>query len=285
MKYGFILKEQDKFPVTVLCRVMEVRRSSYYDWKKHRSCRVYNKNELNFRREMKRLFTESRQSIGSRRMTKMLNRLGFKIGRYKTMRLMKEMNLVVKLKRKYKATTNSHHKLPVADNILDRSFCPTKPNSAWGSDITYIWTAQGWLYLAVIIDMYSKKIIGWCTDKRMTKSIVIRALLMAVGIRNPKPGLIIHSDRGSQYASYDYQRLLKQFGMTPSMSRKGNCWDNAPTESFFGSLKQEWIGDNYYLTLEQAIYDIREYISVYYNANRLHSSLGYLTPMEFEKCA
>ena len=181
-------------------------------------------------------------------MAKMLTRLGFEIGRYKTRRLMKEMNLIVKLKRKYKAITNSSHKLPVADNILDRSFCPAKPNLAWVSDIKYVWTSQGWLCLAVIIDMYSKKIIGWCTDKRMTKSIVIRSLLMAVGIRNSKPGLIIHSDRGSQYVSHDYQRLLKQFGMIPSMSRKGNCWDNAPTESFFGSLKQEWIGDNYYLT-------------------------------------
>ena len=248
MKYGFILKEQDKFPVTVLCRLMKVRRSSYYDWKKHRSCRVYNKNELDIRREMKRLFRGTRQAIGSRRMAKMLTRLGFEIGRYKTRRLMKEMNLIAKLKRKYKAITNSSHKLPVADNILDRSFCPAKPNLAWVSDIKYVWTSQGWLCLAVIIDMYSKKIIGWCTDKRMTKYIVISSLLMAVGIRNSKPGLIIHSDRGSQYVSHDYQRLLKQFGMIPSMSRKGNCWDNAPTESFFGSLKQEWIGDNYYLT-------------------------------------
>lgn len=264
---------------------MAVKRSSYYDWKANRFGRVIPVEELNIRREIKRLFSESRQSIGSRRMYKKLQKLGFDVGRYKAQRLMREMNLVVKYKRKYKATTNSRHNLPVAENILNRDFNPEKPNQAWGSDITYVWTAAGWVYLAVIIDLYSKKVVGWCTDSRMTKSLVIRALMMAVSLRKPKSGLILHSDRGSQYASHDYQNQLKRFGIITSMSRKANCWDNAPTESFFGSLKQEWIGNTWYQTKEQAISDIREYIAVYYNAKRLHSSIGYMTPLEFEKCA
>lgn len=264
---------------------MQVKRSSYYDWKANSLSRVVDVTELNIRREMKRLFDESRQSIGSRRMCKMLQKIGFNIGRFKARRLMKSLNLVVKYKRRFKATTNSRHNLPVAENVLDREFYPEGANKVWGSDITYIWTASGWLYLAIIIDLYSKKVVGWCVDSRMTKSLVMRALLMAVNLRKPKPGLILHSDRGSQYASHDYQKLLRRFDIVTSMSRKGNCWDNAPTESFFGSLKQEWIGDTLYLTREQAICDIREYVGIYYNAKRLHSSLGYLTPMEFEKCA
>jgi putative transposase len=264
---------------------MEVKRSSYYEWKMNRSSCVINANELNIRREMKRLFDESRQSIGSRRMCIMLQKIGFDIGRFKTRRLMKAMNLIVKYKRRFKATTNSRHNLPIAKNVLDREFNPEEPNQVWSSDITYVWTTNGWLYLAVIIDLYSKRIVGWCIDSRMSKSLVIRALMMAVNMRKPRRGLILHSDRGSQYASRDYQQLLTRFGITASMSRKGNCWDNAPTESFFASLKQEWIGDVLYHTREQAISDIREYIAVYYNAKRLHSSLGYMTPVEFEKCA
>lgn len=264
---------------------MGVKRSSYYDWKMNRSSSVIDAYELEIRRETKRLFDESRQSIGSRRMCKMLQKLGFTIGRFKTRRLMKAMNLVIKCKRRFKATSNSRHNLPIAENVLDRGFNPKMPNKVWSSDITYIWTTKGWLYLAIIIDLYSKKVVGWCIDSRITKSIVIRALIMAVNLRKLKPGLIFHSDRGSQYASLEFQKLLTRFGIVASMSRKGNCWDNAPTESFFGRLKQEWIGDTLYLTKEEAICDIREYIAVYYNAKRVHSSLGYRTPMEFEKCA
>lgn len=285
MKYGFILNESENYPVTILCRVMEVKRSCYYVWKANHLNNVICAEELEIRREMKRLFSESRQSMGSRRMQKQLNALGFSVGRYKVRRLMKSLNLVVKSKRKYKATTDSRHNFPVAENILNRNFNPDKPNQAWASDITYVWTVEGWLYLAVIIDLYSRRVIGWCIDHRMTKSIVIRALMMAVNLRQPKAGLVLHSDRGSQYASHDYQKLLKRFDITASMSRKGNCWDNAPTERFFSSLKREWIGDAVYHTRAQAMNDIREYIGIYYNAKRLHSSLGYMTPVRYEKCA
>ena len=156
---------------------------------------------------------------------------------------MKSLQLKVKQKRKFKVTTDSNHKLPVATNVLNREFSPSAPNQAWGSDITYLWTQQGWIYLAVIIDLYSRRVVGWSIDRRMKKALVIRALMMAVNLRKPPPGLIHHSDRGSQYASHDYQKLLKQHGMICSMSRKGNCWDNSPVERFFGSLKREWTGD------------------------------------------
>jgi transposase InsO family protein len=208
---------------------------------------------------------------------------GFKIGRYRTRRLMKVLNLKVKQKRKYKVTTDSKHHLSVAENVLNRQFSPTAPNQAWGADITYLWTQEGWIYLAVVIDLYSRRVVGWAMDRHMKKALVIRALMMAINLRKPSPGLIHHSDRGSQYASHAYQALLQQHGMICSMSRKGNCWDNAPVERFFSSLKREWTGDRLYRTRQEAIADVREYVAVYYNSKRLHSTLGYKTPMDYEK--
>ena len=196
---------------------------------------------------------------------------------------MKALNLKVKPKRRYKATTDSKHQLPVAENVLNGRFNPTGPNQAWGADITYLWTQEGWVYLAVVIDLYSRRVVGWAMDRRMKKALVIRALLMAINLRKPPPGLIQHSDRGSQYASGAYQKLLAQHGVVCSMSRKGNCWDNAPVERFFSSLKREWTGDRLYRTRQEAIADAREYVAVYYNAQRLHSTLGYNTPLDYEK--
>ena len=167
--------------------------------------------------------------------------------------------------------------------VLVNQFNSTGPNQVWGTDITYLWTQEGWIYLAVVIDLYSRRVVGWAMDKRMKKALVIRALMMAVNLRKPPRGLIHHSDRGSQYASDTYQRLLKQYGMIASMSRKGNCWDNAPIERFFSSLKREWTGDQLYKTRKEAIADVREYVAVYYNSKRLHSTLGYTTPMNYEK--
>ncbi len=232
---------------------------------------------------MKALFAASRESLGSRTMMEKLREEGFEIGRERTRNLMKAMKLKVKQKRKFKVTTDSKHNLPTAENVLDRQFSPSAPNQVWGTDITYLWTQEGWLYLAVVIDLYSRRVVGWAMDRRMKKALVIRALMMAVNLRKPSPGLIHHSDRGSQYASHDYQKLLKQHGMIPSMSRKGNCWDNAPVERFFSSLKREWTGDRLYRTRQQAMADVREYVAVYYNARRLHSTLGYKTPLDYEK--
>ena len=195
MKYGFIKEECERYPVTLLCHVMQVKRSSYYDWKKHRSCKVISAEEFSLRSEMKRLFIESRSSLGSRMLSKQLQSLGFSIGRDRTRRLMKAMALTVKKKRKYKLTTDSGHSLPIAENILSRQFNPAKPNQTWGTDITYVWTSEGWLYLAVVIDLYSRRVVGWCMDKRMKKSLAIRALMMAVNLRKPKSDLVHHSDR------------------------------------------------------------------------------------------
>ena len=285
MKYGFIYDESRRYPVVSLCKVMGNKRSSYYDWKQHRRCKIISSESFRLRVEMKKLFNESRQSMGYRRLSKALKSKGFECGYAKTRRLMKVLHLQVKRKRKYKTTTDSNHTLPVADNVLNRAFNPEQPNQAWGADMTYIGTQEGWLYLAVVIDLHSKRVIGWCIDKRMKTALVTRALMMAIHQRQPKTGLIHHSDRGSQYASHQYQGLLAQRGIIASMSRKDNCWDNAPIERFFSSLKREWIGERLYQTREEAINDIKEYVAVYYNAKRLHSTLGYLTPLEFEKVA
>ena len=282
MKYGFIRDHAGRYRVNMLCRVLKVQRSAYYDWQAQ-PCKVIAQEELALRRRMKELFTVSRGSLGSRTMMKNLNQEGFEIGRDRTRRLMKRLKLTVRQKRKYKVTTDSKHNLAVAKNVLNREFCPSAPNHAWGTDITYVWTQQGWIYLAVVIDLYSRRVVGWSMDRRMKKALVIRALMMAVNLRKPPPGLIHHSDRGSQYASHDYQKLLKQHGMICSMSRKGNCWDNAPIERFFSSLKREWTGDRLYRTRQEAIADVREYVAVYYNSRRLHSTLGYTTPMDYEK--
>jgi putative transposase len=282
VKYGFIGDHAGRYRVNMLCRVLKVQRSAYYDWQAQ-PCKVIAQEELALRRRMKELFTVSRGSLGSRTMMNNLNQEGFEIGRDRTRRLMKRLKLTVRQKRKYKVTTDSKHNLAVAKNVLNREFCPSAPNHAWGTDITYVWTQQGWIYLAVVIELYSRRVVGWSMDRRMKKALVIRALMMAVNLRKPPPGLIHHSDRGSQYASHDYQKLLKQHGMICSMSRKGNCWDNAPIERFFSSLKREWTGDRLYRTRQEAIADVREYVAVYYNSRRLHSTLGYTTPMDYEK--
>jgi transposase InsO family protein len=281
VKYAFIKAQSTHYPVTVLCRVMGVYRSPYYDWKA-RGAKVIPAEELLLRRRMKALFVASRDSLGSRTLMNNLQGEGFAVGRYKVRTRMQAMNLQVKQKCKYKVTTDSAHRLPVAENVLDRQFRPDSPNQAWGADITYLWTQEGWIYLAVIIDLYSRRVVGWSIDRRMTKALVIRALMMAINLRKPPPGLIHHSDRGSQYASHAYQALLSQYGVVCSMSRKGNCWDNAPVERFFSSLKREWTGDRLYKTRQAAIADVREYVAVYYNSRRLHSTLGYKTPMDYE---
>lgn len=282
MKYGFIREHARHWPVTQLCWQLGVQRSAYYDWR-NQPGQVISPRELVLRRRVKALFAASRGSLGSRTMMKNLRQEGFEIGRDRTRRLMKRLNLKVRQKRKYRVTMDSNHSLPVAANVLNRAFAPAAPNRAWATDITYLWTQQGWLYLAVVMDLYSRRVIGWAIDRRMKKALVIRALMMAINLRRPPAGLIHHSDRGSQYASHAYQALLKQHGIMCSMSRKGNCWDNAPVERFFSSLKREWTGDRLYRTRQEAIADVREYVAVYYNSKRLHSTLSYTTPMNYEK--
>lgn len=281
MKYGFIAEQAKNFPIRLLCRVMGVKKSSYYDWKSQ-GAKIIGVEEFKLHQRLKAIFKESRESAGSRRLVKRLQAEGYCIGRYRVRRLMKQLGLVVKTKRKYRVTTDSKHNHPVADNELNRAFNPDQANQVWTADITYIWTQEGWLYLAVVMDLCSRRVVGWRLDRQMSQSLVIRALMMAIALRKPPKGLIHHSDRGSQYASKAYRELLRQHGMVCSMSRKGNCWDNSPMERFFRSLKEEWIGDQSYKTREEAHHDLREYLMVYYNTKRLHSTLDYQTPFQFE---
>jgi len=205
------------------------------------------------------------------------------VGRYRARTLMKKAGVSVKRRKKFKRTTDSNHKHPVAPNLLNRHFDVERPNAVWCADITYLWTVQGWLYLAVVLDLYSRKIVGWAMSNRLTAPIVKDALAMAYWRRKPKKGVIHHSDRGSQYAGGNYQKLLDQYGMVCSMSRKGDCWDNAVVESFFHSLKTEWTDDILYKTRDEARADVINYIEMFYNSRRLHSFLGNKNPSAFEK--
>ena len=233
--------------------------------------------------QVRQIHQETRGTYGSRRMSKALRAEGHAVGRYRARSLMKKAGLSVKHPKKFKITTDSNHKLPVAPNLLNRQFQVDRPDTVWCGDITYLWTMEGWLYLAVVIDLYSRKVVGWAMSSHLKTSLVLEALRMAYWRRKPAKGLIHHSDRGSQYAAHDYQQLLKTFGMIPSMSRKGDCCDNAVAESFFHTLKTEEVGDQAYPTREEARRDVIDYIEMFYNSHRLHSFLGYDTPNDFEK--
>lgn len=224
----------------------------------------------------------SRASYGSRRIVKQLKREGVDIGRYKVRRIMRQLGLRAKTPKRFKLTTDSRHSFPVAANILDRNFEVDAPNKVWTADISYVWTFEGWLYLAIVMDLYSRQIVGWAMNERMKKQLVLDAIAMAYWQRKPQKGLLHHSDRGSQYACHDYQKRLDIYGMTTSMSRKGNCWDNAPTERFFRSLKSERLTALRFVTRDEAKLEILDYIT-FYNSVRLHSTLGYVSPMDYEK--
>lgn len=226
---------------------------------------------------------ESKGTYGARRIAKEIEARGSACGRAKAVALMKLAGVAAKQKRKFKATTDSKHNLPVAQNLLNRQFEVKEPDKVYASDITYLWTHEGWLYLAVIIDLFSRQVVGWSLSSQISRKLIMNALRMATWRRRPVPGLIFHSDRGSQYCSNDFQNMLKTHGMISSMSRKGNCWDNAVAESFFGSLKTERVFFSSYRTREDARRDIVDYIEMFYNSNRRHSYLGYVSPKEFEE--
>ncbi|VEN73288.1 conserved hypothetical protein [Candidatus Desulfarcum epimagneticum] len=233
--------------------------------------------------KVKEIHRLSRASYGTRRISKELEAQGESCGRAKAGTLMKLAGVEVKQRRKFKATTNSKHNLPVAPNLLARKFSSPEPDRVYCSDITYIWTNEGWLYLAVVLDLYSRRVVGWSMSDRITRKLVMDSLRMAIWRRRSGPGLIFHSDRGSQYCSKDFQEMLKVNGIISSMSRKGDCWDNSVAESFFGSLKTERVFDSRYFRREEARRDIVDYIEMFYNSKRRHSYLGYLSPKEFEK--
>jgi transposase InsO family protein len=271
------------YPVTVLCRVMGVSRSGFYEYLRryiHNLVRPPAQSAVASRARL--IFKQSHGSYGSRRIAEQLNAEGHRVGRYKVRRLMRQLGLKVKVSRRYKLTTDSRHSFPVAQNLVNRNFEVGSPNATWTADITYVWTLEGWLYLAVVMDLCSRQIVGWAMDRRMKKKLTLEALAMAYFRRKPAPGLIHHSDRGSQYACHEYQKRLKQYGMIPSMSRKGDCWDNSPMERFFRSLKSERLAFCRFETRQSARLEVLDYIG-FYNADRLHSSLGYLSPMQYEK--
>jgi putative transposase len=233
--------------------------------------------------KIKCIHAEKRSRYGSPRIHAELKDQGERCGRKRIARLMKENAIQAKHKRKFKATTDSQHKLPVAPNLLEQNFSVSEPNRIWTADISYCWTLEGWVYLAVVLDMYSRKIVGWAINERMTKELVIDSFLMAYWKRKPKAGLIHHSDKGSQYASYDFQKILSNFGVIQSMSGKGNCYDNAVTETFFHTLKTELMFDCVFKTRAEAKSAIFEYIEIFYNRERRHSTLGYCSPVNFEQ--
>lgn len=265
-----------------MCRLMGINKNSYYSYKRRHQDKPISPEHLEMLDWVRNISESSDHTYGSRRIRNALNALGYPVGRKKTRSLMKEANVFVRYRKKYRVTTNSNHKKPLFENVLNRQFTMSRPNQAYASDITYIHTQEGWLYLAVVIDLFSRKVVGWSMSSRMTANLVCDALRMAIWQRKPAPGLIVHSDRGSQYASLEYRRLLKMHGSVGSMSRKGDCWDNSVVESFFGSLKQERVQWRHYKTRYEAHQDILNYIAVFYNGFRLHSYLGYVNPNQFE---
>ena len=281
MKYVFIAQHKKTWPVDLMCQLLGVTRSGFYGHQRRGSDRTdpYHQELLEAVRDIARA---TEDSYGSRRMRKALNVLSYPVSRNKARKLMKEAGVQVKYRKKYKVTTNSNHRQPVFENVVDRQFDVDQPDQVYVGDITYLWTQEGWLYLAVVIDLYSRKVVGWSMGSRMTAQLVCDALTMAVWQRKPKVGLVVHSDRGSQYASKDYRRLLTAYGFVGSMSRKGDCWDNAVAESFFGSFNQERVHWRNYQTRLEAQQDVLNYISMFYNSYRLHSYLGYVSPNQYE---
>ena len=271
-----------EFAVRSMCKILEVSKTAYYDWLDRPPSALEIENE-HLTLLITDIFEGQRRGCGTRTIKKALSRKNYHTSRRRIGKLMKKENLVCKTKKKFKATTNSKHDNPIAPNLLDRQFTVEKPNEVWVGDITYIWTAEGWLYLATVIDLFSRRVVGWSMNKRMTVDLVNDALLSAIWSSKPKKGLLWHTDRGSQYASSSHRKLLKDHGLVQSMSRKGNCWDNAVAESFFHTLKTGLVNHKLYQTREEAIQDIFEYIEVFYNRQRLHSTNDYWSPVDYEE--
>jgi putative transposase len=281
VKFNFIKDESVKFPALKLCEVMQVSSSAYYAWRK-RPGTLISAETLHLHHRMKALFRQSRDSLGSREMMKKLREEGFRIGRYKVRHLMAKLNLIVKQRVAYKVTTRRNDNDAVADNLLNQNFNPVATNQVWAGDITYLKTGEGWMYLAIVMDLYSRRIVGWAISKRMTTGLICQAMIMAYNLRQPPRGLVFHSDRGSQYTSKRYRRLLKSYGVRSSMGDVGACWDNAVVERFFGSLKHDWIFKIAQPTREHMRNDVAAYMR-YYNLVRLHSANGDQSPINYEQ--
>jgi len=270
------------YPVHLLCQTLDVSPSGYYAWL-NRPDSPRKREEIRLEIEIKAAHRRTRETYGPERLQADLADHGVKVGVHRIKRIRRKLGLRCKQKRKFKATTNSNHSLPVAENLLDQKFVASAPNRVWVTDITYVPTDEGWLYLAGHKDLFTGQVVGYAMSNRMTKNLVSHSLFRAVTFKRPPAGLIHHSDRGSQYCAAEYQKLLKQFRMKASMSRKGNCYDNAPIESFWGSLKNELIHHRRYTSRQKAIQEITEYIEIFYNRQRRQERLGYLSPADFEK--
>ena len=287
MKYAWITRHKYKWPVTLQCGVLGVSASGYFAQvtdpdPKATSGKGRRLSDEAVLAHIKAAHAGSKGEYGWPRIWKELLARGVRVGKDRIQKLMKQHGIKARGKRRYVVTTDSRHNLPIAPNLLDRQFQPDQPNAVWTSDITYIPTDEGWLYLAAVIDLYSRQVVGWSMQPHMQTSLVSDALRMAWFRRHPDAGLIFHSDRGSQYCSHEFQSILKQYGMQSSMSRRGNCWDNAPTESLWGSLKVGRLHGMRFETRRQAMDEVIDWLT-FYNHRRLHSTLGYISPMQFEK--
>jgi putative transposase len=282
MKYQFIAQHQPEYPIKTMCRVLEVAESGYYAWRRRTPSRRSQENTVLGERIVQ-LYHANRQVYGSPRIHAALHAEGKRCGRKRVARLMRARGLSATLPRHRTRTTDSRHEHPVAPNLLERDFTADAPNTKWVADITAIWTMEGWLYLAVVLDIFSRMVVGWAMDTHREAVLVESALQMALARRHPEPGLLHHSDRGSQYTCQDYQALLARCGIVVSMSRKGDCYDNALMESFNGTLKTECVERESYQTRSQARRSIFEYLEAFYNRQRLHSSLGYVSPVVYEQ--
>ncbi len=280
MKYTYIKVYRSAFRVEEMCKTLDVSRSGYYKWCNKKPGKREEENKM-LLKEIRDIFKDHKELYGYPRITAELKAQGKKCNKKRIARLMSKNGIKAKTKKRFKITTNSKHDKPVAPNLLPKVNI-TGPNQAWVSDITYVWTGEGWEYLAIILDLYARKIIGWAMDKRLKKDLVIKAFMKAVSQRKIKPGIIFHSDRGSQYASNEFRRILKMYGFKQSMSGKGDCFDNAVTESFFHTYKTEEVYFENYETRKVAKEKTFYYIEIYYNRKRRHSFLGYLTPEEFD---
>ena len=279
--YELVDSEKAAFPVTALCEAVGVSRSAYYAW-----CRSGpSERELANERllaEIRAIHVENEARYGSPRIRDELRERGHEVGKHRVARLMRENGIWGRIRRRFRHTTDSRHKLPIAPNLLGQNFSATAPNQAWVGDITYIWTAEGWAYLAVLLDLYSRRVVGWALRKSLNRELAVSALKHALTCRKPPLGLVHHTDRGSQYASQQYRDLLARHGATSSMSAAGNCYDNAVAESFFATLKKELVHGCAFETRSEAYDAISDYIDNYYNSKRRHSAVGNVSPINFE---
>jgi putative transposase len=284
MRFERVDRAKADFPVHRLCSVLGVSQSGYFAWK-HRPASRRHRQDMVLLAQVRSAFAQSNGTYGSPRMTRDLQDEGFAIGRRRTARLMRENGMHARQKRRFRRTTDSHHAWPVAPNIIDQDFAATRPDEKWGADISYVWTREGWVYLAVVIDLFARRVVGWAVGDRLHRSLALAALRKALTMRRPPPGLIHHSDRGSQYCSIDYQTELRRHAIRISMSGKGNCYDNAMVETFFKTLKSELVWRTVFYTRDQAENAIARYIDAFYNPVRRHSALDFLSPIQFEKLA